>query len=120
VRSDLDTSKAQNNLAVQKAALTAATTIGPIRSIAAGVTAAGIALHGPAQARLQYVRSIVAKAAGSRSGVLVLADTEAQQARDTLALLGLLTTRARTYGDQLHPFRRECSRPNVCLFRRGQ
>lgn len=98
---DLDTSGAQKSLALQKAALATATTIGSIRSIAAGVNAARIALHGPTQARLQYVRSIVEKAAGSRSGVLVLADTEVQQARDTLALLGLLTTRARTYGDQL-------------------
>jgi lipoprotein-anchoring transpeptidase ErfK/SrfK len=98
---DLDITSAQKMLAAQQTLLATARTIGALRSLAAAATAARTGLAGPTEARLQSVRSLVAKAGGNLKGVLTAADAETQNAQSSLTLLGLLTPRAQTYGTAL-------------------
>lgn len=98
---DLDVSGAQKALNTERAALTTGTTISSFRSIITFVGSSRAALKGPTQDRLAYVRSVTTKAGGTLAGVTALADAETQNARNSLPLLGLLTSRVHGYDADL-------------------
>jgi lipoprotein-anchoring transpeptidase ErfK/SrfK len=98
---DLNISAANKTSAEERAAVAESSSIREYRAVMTAVALARAALQGSIKTRTQQVKAVLSKSGGNLSGVLALADEETQATQQSLGLLGLLTTRAKTYGSDL-------------------